>query len=472
MPRKRRKKKMISKVFTAILLLITILFFVLTFLIDVVPLKYMIIVLVVLVIIEIILVKLMFSKRKYKNVIGYIISTIISLVLLLGSVYEINTLGFFGNFNKYNYKTLNYNVLVLENSDYDNIKDLKKEAIGVLIDDHKTDTNKAIKKLKKEVKIKQKNYDNTSNLIEDLSSEKISAILVEESKYTILSEESDGYEDLKVLYTISIDIKVESINKAVNVTKDSFNIYISGIDSYGKITSVSRSDVNIIATVNPSTNEIILTSIPRDYYVQLHGTTGYKDKLTHAGVYGIDKSVQTLEDLLDIDINYYIKVNFTSLIKVVNELDGITVNSNYSFTSKDGYRFNKGENHLNGKEALSFVRERKSFKGGDRVRGENQQLVLKAIIDKALSPKIITNYNGLLKSLNGSFLTNMEDKDITSLIKKQINNNKSWNITFLNLEGADGYDYTYTHSASKLYVMIPDEESVALVKAKLKDALD
>ena len=121
---------------------------------------------------------------------------------------------------------------------------------------------------------------------------------------------------------------------------------------------------------------------------------------------------------------------------------------------------------------MSFVRERKAFKGGDRVRGENQQLVLKAIIDKALSPKIITKYNSLLNALKGSFITNMDDSDITSLIKKQLENNNSWEISFLNLEGTDGYDYTYTHSASKLYVMIPDEESVNSVKEKLQSILN
>jgi len=470
---KKKKMKKISKIFTGILLGISILFLLLTFILDVVPMKYMLIVVVILVLLELLLIKLMFSKKKTKRVLGFTVSTVISLFLLLGSVYEINTIGFFGNFGKYNFKTLNYNVLVLNESAYKDIDDLNKKTIGIFIDDHEKETKDAIKKLKNSIDFKQKEYDNTSKLIDDLLDEKIAAILMEESKYSILAEEnSELANNINVLYTVSLDIKVENINKAVNVTKDSFNIYISGIDSYGKITSVSRSDVNIIATVNPTSNEIILTSIPRDYYVQLHGTTGYKDKLTHAGVYGIDKSVQTLEDLLDIDINYYLKVNFTSLIKIVDELDGITVNSNYSFTSRDGYHYTKGINELNGKEALSFVRERKAFKGGDRVRGENQQLVLKAIIDKALSPKIITKYNSLLNALEGKFVTNMEDKDITSLIKKQLDNNNSWNISFLNLEGTDGYEYTYTHSASKLYVMIPDEESVNNVKEKLKNVLE
>lgn len=472
MSRKKKMKKT-AKIFTAILIAITTLFLILTFILNVIPMKFMIPLLIGLILIDLILIKLMFSKKKIKHLLGSIISIILGVIMLLGATYEINTIGFFGNFGKYDYKTLNYNVIVLNDSKYDKIDDLRKKDIGILIDDHEEDTKKAINILKENIKFNKKNYKDLNKLVEELTTKEIDAILIEESKYTILTEENEDLASkLKVLHTYSLDVKVESIDKSVNVTKDAFNIYISGVDSYGKITSVSRSDVNIIATVNPDTNEIVLTSIPRDYYVRLHGTTGYKDKLTHAGVYGIEKSVQTLEDLLDIDINYYIKVNFTSLIKVVDELDGIDVYSNHSFTSRDGYHYNKGYNTLNGKEALSFVRERKAVEGGDRTRGENQQAVLKAIIDKAISPKIITKYNSLLGALEGSFVTNMDDSDITSLIKKQLDKMEGWDISFLNLEGKDGYDYTYTHSASKLYVMIPDEESVKYVQSKLKEILE
>jgi len=467
---RRKKKKTVSKVFTIILLLINLLFIVLTFMINVIPLKYMLIIVGVFVLLDIIAISLLFCKGKAKRTIGMVLASVLSLIMLLGSFYEISTLGFFGNFGKYNYKTLNYKVLVLANSGHKDIKDLKNEIISFADDDHAED---AIKEIKKEIKFKNDIIKDTNELINNLVEEKTDAIVIEESKYTILEEENSEFVNMvETIYTFSIDIKVESIDKSVDVTKEAFNIYISGIDSYGKITSVSRSDVNIVATVNPTTNEIILTSIPRDYYVQLHDTTGYKDKLTHAGIYGIEKSVQTIEDLLDIEINYYFKVNFTSLIKIVDELDGITVNSNHSFTSQDGYRYNKGENNLNGKEALSFVRERKAFKEGDRVRGENQQLVLQAIINKALSPKIITKYNSLLKALEGKFITNLKDDDITSLIKSQLDNPKSWEFSTINLDGSDAYDYTYSHSASKLYVMVPDEESVNSAKEKLQEALN
>lgn len=470
MTRKKGRKKTISKVFTVILSIISLIFLILTISLNVVPFKYIVIIISLLVLIDLLLIKIMFSKRRYRRVIGLIISAILSAILVLASVYEINTLGFFDNFGANNYKTLNYKVLVLGDSAYEEIKDLKNQNIGFIKEEN---TDMVIKKFKKEIKFKTKYLEDTTELVNSLLEKDTEAIILEESKYTILEEENSDFKyNFDKIYTFSIDIETEKIDKAVDVTEEPFSVYISGIDSYGKITSVSRSDVNIVATVNPNTNKVILTSIPRDYYVKLHDTTGYKDKLTHAGIYGIETSVQTIEDLLDIDINYYVKVNFTSLIKVVDTLEGIDVYSKYNFTSGEGYRFKEGYNYLDGKKALEFVRTRKAFKEGDRVRGENQQAVLEAIINKAMSPKIITKYNKLLKSLEGSFVTNMDDKDITSLVKKQINNNDSWDISFINLNGTDGSEYTYSHSASKLYVMIPDEESVKTAQEKLQKVLN
>ena len=194
--------------------------------------------------------------------------------------------------------------------------------------------------------------------------------------------------------------------------------------------------------------------------------------LTHAGIYGIDESINTLEDLFDTKINYYVKVNFTSLVDIVDALDGITVNSPYSFVSQDGYSYKKGDNILDGKKALSFARERKSFKEGDRTRGENQQRVLTALINKAMSPKIITNYTNLLTSLKGKFVTNISDEDITKLIKMQLKNNSSWTIKSISVNGTDAMDYVYSYNKTKLYVMKPDYETVNNAKEQIKKVQD
>ena len=305
-----------------------------------------------------------------------------------------------------------------------------------------------------------------------LINEKVDAIVIDDARLDILKEENnEEYNLLKKIGSYSIDVKSEKIGKEVDVTNSSFNIYVSGIDTYGSINKVSRSDVNILITVNPVTKEILLTNIPRDYYVKLHKNGEY-DKLTHAGIYGIDESINTLEDLFDTKINYYVKVNFTSLVDIVDALDGITVNSPYSFVSQDGYSYKKGDNILDGKKALSFARERKSFKEGDRTRGENQQRVLTALINKAMSPKIITNYTNLLTSLKGKFVTNISDEDITKLIKMQLKNNSSWTIKSISVNGTDAMDYVYSYNKTKLYVMKPDYETVNNAKEQIKKVQD
>ena len=300
----------------------------------------------------------------------------------------------------------------------------------------------------------------------------VDAIILEDAQLEILNEANeDLYNIIRKLDVIEIEIKNKDIGESVDVVKSSFNVYISGIDTYGSINKVSRSDVNILMSVNPNTKEILLTNIPRNYYVKLH-TFGEFDKLTHAGIYGVDESVKTIEDLLDTKINYYIKVNFTSLEDIVDALDGITVNSNYAFVSQDGYSYVKGENVLDGEKALSFARERKSFKEGDRVRGENQQLVLTALINKAMSPKIITNYVDILKALKGKFVTNFSDEEITKLIKMQLDDGSMWNIKSISVNGNDAMDYVYSYKKTKLYVMKPDEKTVNNAKDSIKNILD
>ena len=262
---------------------------------------------------------------------------------------------------------------------------------------------------------------------------------------------------------------VGSANSNYTINKGVFNVYISGIDTSGTISNVSRSDANIIATVNTNTHEILLTSIPRDYYVTLH-SKGAKDKLTHSGIYGINETVTTVEDLLDIDINYYVRVNFTTVIKLVDTLGGIQVYSDYDFTAQ-GYHFNKGYNTLNGAEALAFSRERYSFASGDNQRVKNQQAVIEAIIDKVISPELLTRYTSILNSLEGSFQTNIEQNEISNLVKDQLSNMSSWTVKSNALTGTGSYGPTYSMGSTKLYIMLPSDSSVAEAKQKINAVL-
>lgn len=247
-----------------------------------------------------------------------------------------------------------------------------------------------------------------------------------------------------------------------------FAVYLSGIDVYGSITRKSRSDVNIIAIVNPDTNKILLINTPRDYFVEIPGVTnGEKDKLTHAGIYGVNTSMSTLEQLYGVELDYYLRVNFTSFEKIVDELGGITVSSKYAFSSR-GYTFQKGDNYLNGKAALVFCRERYSFAAGDNQRGKNQQEVIKAIIKKACSPAILPAANDILDSVRSNIDTNMPEELIQSLIRKQLEDGKEWDIETLAATGSGDSRVTYSMPGMKVYVMLPNANSIKSIKEAIK----
>ncbi|HIS12858.1 MAG TPA: LCP family protein [Candidatus Onthocola stercoravium] len=468
---KKHNKMSFGKYLSIFLLIVSVLVLVLVYFINVLPLEYFIVLVILVLITDLFAIMLLLSKGRIRNVIGILLTIILLILMIFGITYELNTLDFLKQFGFNSYKTENYNVIVLDSSEYDELEDLNDLSIAHLdLDTHKGLQN-AVADIKKEIKFTSLVGEDISDLTEMLESDETSAIILESAQLSIIEEENkEFYDSIRIIWSTDVEIEIAKIGESVDVTKDSFNILISGIDTYGSITKVSRSDVNILVTVNPSTHSILLTSIPRDYYVLLPEFNEY-DKLTHAGIYGIETSVSAVENLLDTTINYYIKVNFTSLIDIVDALGGITVESNYDFTTQDGYHFTKGTNELNGKEALSFARERKAFADGDRIRGQNQELILASLINKAMSASIITNYVDLLNALDDKFVTNITDEEITDFIKKQISEMPSWNINAISLDGSNAYDYTYSYKSQKLYVMKPYEESVLNTKEQINNTL-
>lgn len=364
-----------------------------------------------------------------------------------------------------------YYIYVLQESEFNSLENLDESNLGIY--DNKSDTlEEAIKLLKKKATFKdEKTYDDLENMFKDCIDGKVDVVFVSSTMEEIASEEyPDLFYQLKKIGNVGV-YKKTSIKKGnVDVTKEPFLIYISGIDTYGSIANVSRSDVNILVAVNPKTNKILLVNTPRDYYVKLHSKKAY-DKLTHAGNYGVSESLETLEDLYATDIDFYVKLNFSSLIKIVDTLGGITVDSKYNF-AYDGHSFHKGRNELNGAAALAFSRCRKELPGGDVSRGENQEAVIKGLIDKITSPAIITKYKSLLDTLGQSVVTNMSDTEIFALAKMQLNDNPSWEVKTKNVNGHDAYKTTYSAGRTKLYVMEPNEESVTEVKIKLNETLE
>ena len=261
---------------------------------------------------------------------------------------------------------------------------------------------------------------------------------------------------------------------ALPVTSRPFNVYISGIDVYGDINQESRSDVNLIASVNPGTHKILLTTTPRDYYVRIPGVSGEeRDKLTHAGNYGVDTSMATLEELYGTEIPFYIRVNFTSVEEIVDVMGGIDVESELSFTTSKAageiVEVKEGMNHFNGKQALAFVRERKALADGDNQRGKNQQALLSALIKKTVSPMIIFHANEMIGSVAGNADTNLSEAQIKSLIRMQVSQMKGWEIESVAAEGdGSGKQYCYSYQGGPLYVSVPDESSVEKIKKKMK----
>ena len=441
--------------------------------INILPMKYLAVLALILVFVNIILGFFLLRKKVKKKPkrICTVFSLLFTILFSVVSFFIFKTFGVLDEMSQ-DYKTYTYYVLVNDSSNYEKLEDIKDKGLGYYNDNSEA-SKKALEALSKVVTVKSNSYGNLESLASSLISSDEDAILLEsttKSKLDSAGENSkssfNGFKNkTRIIYTFKVKVKVDT--KGVNVTKDVFNIYISGMDEYGKVSEVSRSDVNMIMTINPKTKQILMTNIPRDYYVQLHDTTGYKDKLTHAGIYGVDTSIKTLEDLLGIKIDYFFKVNFSSLQNIVNALDGVDVYSEYNFQSWNGYNFTKGYNHVDGKAALAFARERHTFTDGDNQRGKNQQALIEAIFRKCTSSSIITKYNSLLNSLKDSMITDMPMKSITSLAKMQLRDDASWSITSNSVKGTGSSEYTYTYPYQYLYVTLQDEESIKEAKDKI-----
>ena len=248
---------------------------------------------------------------------------------------------------------------------------------------------------------------------------------------------------------------------------DCFTVFISGIDVAGPISTTSRSDVNILATINPMTHQILLVSTPRDYYVATSVSNGAKDKLTHAGIYGINCSMDTLSALYDTDVDYYFRINFTGFKDVISALGSVTVHSDYAFKA-GGYSYVEGENTLNADQALAFARERHAFAEGDRQRGKDQMYVIQGVMNKLSTPAVLNNYSELLKALEGSFQTSVPYERLSAMVNDQLSTGTGWSIQQYSVNGSGKSDYTYSMPRTKLYVMEPDITTVEQAKTYIQ----
>ncbi|MCI8575153.1 MAG: hypothetical protein HFI09_01655 [Bacilli bacterium] len=478
--KKKIKKAVIFQFIFLIFAILSGVCFYLVYQIGILPFKYLIGLFLIFLLVNFVLYRLIVSKIWHKRMFGFIFCILFSCIMGIGIFYESVTLDFFKDAFQHREKIENYQVLVLNDSNYGSLKEFKNGKIGV----PKTNFSEGAKLLQSEIKSRTSltlQESDNSTLVESLLNKNLRVIVMEESQRNLFSEMNDDFKNkVKVLETISIKVENKIKKKDTKITKEPFSVYVSGTDDYGAINEMTRSDVNMVITVNPNTHQILLTSIPRDYYVSLEGMHDAKDKLTHASLYGIDTSVKTLEKLLDTSIDYYLKINFSSLVNLVEAVDGIEINNEKEFTAhyydepvKEWvtYHFPEGLNHLNGKQALAFSRERKSFVLGDRARALHQQQVLSALIKKVASPAILKNYTMILNALDGSFDTNFTFDEIMSFLQKQIDTGADWNISSEVLEGTDGNKYVYSMSGVTTYVMIPNEDSVKSAQESIKNLL-
>lgn len=475
-------KSTLDKILTITLSGLYFMIFILTlyklYSLNTLPNKYLIVFAGICIILYLLIFILILRKNKYLRILGYSLILIVTLLLFWVTIQASGIDNFFNNQLRGNEKET-LDVVTLKSSDIKSISDINKTPILAPAKIDIGDIHTLSEALKKEFNFTP-TYQNVNSYeiaADNLIKNSAKVILIDTNTRKKISSKYKDFDNVtRVLYSLDLSKKNELKHNIKDITLEPFNIYISGDDQYGTLGGEGRSDVNIIATVNPKTKQILLTSIPRDYYVELAiNQPGAYDKLTHASTMGLNTSVKTIEKLMGIKLSYYVRINFTSLITIVDSIGGITVDNPEAFNTRDigelQYDFAKGTIKLDGKQALAYSRERHFF-NDERMRGKNQQRVIQGIVKKITSPEIIINFGSILSQFGQIYDTNMSRDEIGDLIKMQLDNNTSWNIQSISLNGTGATgNYSYLMPGYNLYVMIPYKETVDYAKECIEKIL-
>lgn len=474
---KKKWYKDVRTYFVGVLFLLMIMLIAQLFIVRIIPMKFILIAVVLMLLLAFILWWLQFGKRvnNINQTLGKILIVLFCALLIMGNLYVNKAGNTIGKIAGSNTETDSMSVIVMKDSSYNELSDLKTANFGANETTDKANIDETRKDIAEKIgnEYSYQTFDSYEAEATALYEGKIDAMILNEAYRGLMENSHPKFDyETKVIYTFEITKEVKDISKNVDVTNTPFNVYISGIDTYGPVTTKSRSDVNMIATINPNTHQIVLTSIPRDYYISQTCQAGAKDKLTHTGIFGVDCTISSVEQFFGIDINYYARVNFTSLIDIVDALGGVTVENPVAFQTSDGtYYYEAGSVYMDGAKALRFARERYNLAGGDRDRGKNQMRVLTAMINKAISPTIITNYTSIMNAIGGSFQTNMSSSEISSLINMQLNEMSGWDIEQQAVNGSGDTLYSPANGFNS-YMMVPDMESVNAAVSRIQAVLN
>lgn len=472
--RNRKKEKILiisGLALGAIQLITTLIFIIMVHFVNVLPTSYKVLIDILLILFC--MLTLILQRWKEPGIIGKVFAVIMSFIMIVGSVYINATYHALDKIAGNKTQTTVMGVYVLDESAYTAIEELAGGSIGVVSAD--AESNKAaVEKINQDTKstVTTTDYDGTTSLVDALYNGTEKAVVFNTS-YADIFTELEKYSDFETktrllcTYEIVTDVTHNANNSDYLSGDNVFTMYISGIDVDGSPSENRNSDVNILCTVNTDTHQILLINTPRDFYVPTSVSGGVPDKLTHAGCYGIECSVETLEMLYEVNIDYYFKVNFTGFVDIINELGGVNVYSEYEFTSTHGgYYFKAGNNNMTGEQALGFARERYSFGTGDRQRGKNQMAVITAVIQKMTSSDMLMNYTKVLDAVSTSMITNMSYDEIGDFVKMQLKDMSGWDIQQYSVDGTGDNLACYSLSSPN-YVMVPDETTVSQAKAYL-----
>ena len=411
-----------------------------------------------------------------------IFSAILAIVVMLGCglVFKLvlDAQNLMQDFTSTITNTRNTYIVVLNDNAVMSVKDTASYRYGALEDYDVEHTQQMFDYIRQETgeDVTITNYTQASAMVNALYNGKVDALVMNGVSISLLMEQAD-YEDflsrVRLLYTLPYQDKQPVEESTEESVREPFVVYISGSDTRSALLRVSRSDVNILAVVNPNTRQVLLVNTPRDYYVANPAGKGALDKLTHCGNYGVECSVEALEILYDTKVSYYGQINFVGFEKLIDAIGGVTIHSDRAFKAGRSTYIQVGENNLNGEEALAFARERYNVSGGDNGRGKNQMKVITAVIDKMTSSKtLIANYSDIMKSLEGMFVTNFTAEAISDLVKMQMDDMSPWNVQNYAVTGRGGYAETYSWKGQELYVSWPNENTVNHAKTLINRVLE